>query len=120
MQIISLSANNNHSSCRLHLFSHTHPCLKVEFTNDTFEYLLCGSPQCRRVEVVQLVEAQQLGQVLEGLVADAVHELIRSRRRNPVDDVVTDFGVLAAREMGIKRGTGPLGGGRGTYRTHNT
>lgn len=120
MQIISLSANNNHSSCRLHLFSHTHPCLKVEFTNDTFEYLLCGSPQCRRVEVVQLVEAQQLGQVLEGLVADAVHELIRSRRRNPVDDVVTDFGVLAARERGIKRGPGPLGGGRGTYRTHNT
>lgn len=69
---------------------------------------------------MQLVEAQQLGQVLEGLVADAVHELIGSRRRNPVDDVVTDFGVLAARERGIKRGPGTLGGDRGTYRTHNT
>lgn len=35
----------------------THPGLKIEFTNDTLEYLLGWSPQRRRVQVVQLVEA---------------------------------------------------------------
>lgn len=44
---------------------------------------------------MQFVETQQLGQVLEVLVADAIHKLICARGRNPVDDVVADFGVLA-------------------------
>lgn len=97
-----VSAPENQYVRRLYLHQKLHRTyvgLEVKLSHHALQFPCQRSPQRRRVQIVQNIKGQQLGQIGKGLVANAIHQTAASvtaadGQLDFVDDVVAHFQIL--------------------------